>query len=277
MNPQKNVTRREMLRLSAGSLLALGLWPGALRAAGERNSGEFSFIAVNDLHYLDAKGDKWFEQGIAQMKTSPQSPEFCLIIGDYAEHGKAEQIAAARDLFKGVGTPTYGVIGNHDYLAQDDRKPYEQIFPDRINYRFEHKGWQFLGLDSTQGQLGMNTKVQAPTLQWLDDTLPKVDKKRPMVVFTHFPLGPIVPSRPLNADDVLERFRDYNLQAVFCGHFHGFSERQVRQTVLTTNRCCSFFRGNHDGTKEKGYFVCAAKEGKITRQFVEVKAADRTG
>ena len=66
MNPQKNVTRREMLRLSAGSLLALGLWPGALRAAGERNSGEFSFIAVNDLHYLDAKGDKWFEHWCQQ-------------------------------------------------------------------------------------------------------------------------------------------------------------------------------------------------------------------
>jgi hypothetical protein len=27
---------------------------------------------------------------------------------------------------------------------------------------------------------------------------------------------------------------------------------------------------NHDGTKEKGYFVCQAKEGKVERKFVEV-------
>jgi 3',5'-cyclic AMP phosphodiesterase CpdA len=271
MNPETKLTRREMLELSAGSLLALGLWPGALRAAGEGNSGEFNFIVVNDLHYLDSKGDKWFEQVVTQMKATPQKPEFCLIVGDYAEHGKAEQLAATRDLFKELGLPTYGVIGNHDYLAQDNRKPYEQLFPDRINYRFEHKGWQFLGLDSTQGQLGANTRVQAPTLQWLEDHLPKLDKKRPTVVFTHFPLGALTPSRPVNADDLLERFRDFNLRAVFCGHFHGFTERQVWNTILTTNRCCSFFRGNHDGTAEKGYFLCEAKEGTIKRQFVEVK------
>src|SRR5262247_4669564 len=92
----KKYSRREMLGLSAGSLLALGVWPGALRAEGEGNSGEFSFIVVNDLHYLDAKGDKWFEQAVAQMKATAQKLAFCLIVGDYAEHGKTEQLIAAR-------------------------------------------------------------------------------------------------------------------------------------------------------------------------------------
>jgi hypothetical protein len=45
----------------------------------------------------------------------------------------------------------------------------------------------------------------------------------------------------------------------------------VRNTVFTTNKCCSISRGNHDGTKEKGYFLCRAKEGRIEREFVEVK------
>src|SRR5262249_55410346 len=114
--------------------------------------------------------------------------------------------------------------------------------------------------------------VQPHTLQWLDDTLSKLNKKKPTVVFTHFPLGPLVIYRPGNADKVLERFKEFNLQAVFNGHFHAFTERKVGQTVLTTNRCCSFSRNNHDGSKEKGYFVCHAKDGKIERTFVEVPA-----
>jgi hypothetical protein len=41
--------------------------------------------------------------------------------------------------------------------------------------------------------------------------------------------------------------------------------------VLTTNRCCAISRDNHDGTKEKGYFLCTASAGSIQREFVEVK------
>jgi hypothetical protein len=110
-------------------------------------------------------------------------------------------------------------------------------------------------------------------LRWLDDTLPKLDHGTPTIVFTHFPLGALVPMRPLNADTVLERFTEFNLVAVFDGHFHGFTERKSGRTVLTTNKCCAISRANHDGTKEKGYFLCTADEGRIRREFIEVKPA----
>ena len=71
--------------------------------------------------------------------------------------------------------------------------------------------------------------------------------------------------------DVLDRFKEFNLRAVYNGHHHGFTEKTVRDVPITTNRCCAFARGNHDGTKEKGYFLCHAKDGKIERTFVEVK------
>ena len=267
----KKYSRREALGLGAGALFSLGLWPGALRAEGQGNSGEFRFIVVNDLHYVDDNCGKYFERVVAQMKAAPQKAELCLIVGDYADHGKAAELAAARDVFKTLGVPTYGVIGNHDYLTQTDRQAYEDIFPERLNYFFEHRGWQFLGLDTTEGQRSASTRIQPATMQWLDDRLPKFDKQRPMIVFTHFPTGPLVPSRPLNADALLDRFKDYNLQAVFSGHFHGFTERQIGNATLTTNKCCSNARGNHDGTKEKGYFLCQAREGKFNRTFVEVK------
>jgi 3',5'-cyclic AMP phosphodiesterase CpdA len=252
--------------------LAAGLWPGRLRAEKASHSGDFHFVVVNDLHYLDSRCRPWLEGAIHQMRSHPEKIDFCLLAGDLTEHGKPEQLEAVRDLVKELGKPTYVVVGNHDYLTQEDRTAYERLFPQRINYHFKQGGWQFVGLDTSEGQKAKSTTIQAETLSWLDDTLPKLDKERPTVVFTHFPLGPLVPCRPKNAEVVLGRFKEYNLQAVYCGHFHGFTERQRGKTVMTTNRCCSFSRQNHDGSKEKGYFLCHAKDGTIRRTFVEVKS-----
>ena len=47
----KRITRRDAVRWSAGSLLALGLWPGALRAADKTGSSSFRFLVINDTHY----------------------------------------------------------------------------------------------------------------------------------------------------------------------------------------------------------------------------------
>ncbi len=270
MTLQPRMNRRQMLRLSAGSLLAAGLWPGALRAADADQGGEFYFIAVNDLHYLDQRCGPWFEKLVQQMKAHTEPIDFCLVVGDLAENGKTEQLTPIRNVFKTLGRPVHVVVGNHDHRGPDDRKPYEAVFPRSINYVFEHRGWQFVGLDSSQGNRA-KAAVQPATLTWLDQHLPRLDKKRPMVMFTHFPFGPLTPYRSTNADQVLERFKEYNLQAVLNGHFHGFSERKIGKTTLTTDRCCSHYRNNHDGTKQKGYFLCHAKDGTIERKFIEAK------
>ncbi len=297
---EKRISRREALeRLSAGSLLALGLWPGALRAADDNRTGSFRFAVLNDLHYMSPDCGRWLEGVLRDIK-SHGDVEFCLVAGDLTEYGRREDFAAVRDIFKASGLPAYVVIGNHDYLAEKppgpppkkfqpryspkderrfarripgkyDRRAYDQFFPRRINYVFKHRGWQFVGLDTSEGTLYEKTKIPAATFQWLDAAVPKLDKKLPTVIFTHFPLGPNVKYRPANADDLLERFKACNLQAAFCGHFHGFTERQLGATTFTTDRCCALKRGNHDGTKEKGYFLCAAAGGKITRSFVQVK------
>lgn len=264
------LSRREMLRCSAGTLLALGLWPGALRAADAGLGGKFSFIAINDIHYVDDKAVPFLERTFALMKSAESKPELCFVVGDLTEHGTRQELGPIRDLFKGLGVPTYGVIGNHDYATKTDRAPYEELFPGRLNYHFEHKQWQIVCLDTTQGQSYSKTVIADATLKWLDDTLPKLDKKRPTIVISHFPLGSGVTNRPVNADAVLEKFLDYNLQAAFCGHWHGQSERTLRDAVVVTNRCCSFTANNHDGSKQKGFFRCQADQGRVTRSFVEV-------
>lgn len=175
-----------------------------------------------------------------------------------------------RTIYKGLGVPLHAVIGNHDWQSDKDRKAYDDLFPKANNYLINHRGWQFLGFDSTDGTKA-KVAVRADTMKWLDEMLPNLDKNKPLVLFTHFPLGPMVTYRAANAESVLERFKDYALQAVFNGHFHASTERKVGNTTLTTNRCCSFSRNNHDGSKAKGYFLCQAKDGRLTRQFVEFK------
>ncbi len=254
-------------------MLALGLWPGALRAAGLAEAGEFTFIVVNDLHYQSDKCGAWFERVVRQMKATEPKPALCLILGDYSEHGTAKEIGAAKEAFARLELPTFGVIGNHDHTVGDDRTAYEKLFPNALNYVVEQNGWQFVGLDTTEGQKAGGTAIGGETLKWVDENLPKLDRTKPLVIFTHFPLGLLTPYRPKNADDLLIRFKDHNLQSVFNGHFHGFTERQMGRVTLTTNKCCAISRANHDGTKEKGYFLCTAKDGKVSRQFVEVPMA----
>ena len=267
-------TRRAALeRLSAGTLLALGLWPGALRGAAGTSGASFRFIVVNDTHLFTPECGAWLERVVAQMKN--HNAEFCLHAGDLSEKGERDHLETVKEIFHGLGVAVFPVIGNHDYPDEGGRQNYTRTFRLRLNYYFRHRGWQFVGLDTTEGQRYEKTTISAETFHWLDDYLPRLDQRRPTVLFTHFPLGANVTYRPINADALLDRFREFNLQAVFSGHFHGFTERRAGATILTTNRCCALKRSNHDGTKEKGYFVCSAGQAGISREFVEYKRPDR--
>jgi len=260
------MTRRQALRhVSAGALLAAGLWPGITR--GE-DGGRFRFVVVNDLHYMSDECGVWLRRAVARIKA--EKPEFCIVAGDLTDHGTEEETEKVGEILKEIAVPTHVVIGNHDYTTLNERGPYEKVFPGRINYWFEHKGWQFVGLDTTEGTRYEKTNVSEATLQWLDKELPKLQPKSPTVIFTHFPLGIDVPYRPLNTDALLEKFRDLNLRAVFSGHFHGYTERRQGAAVLNTNVCCALKRGNHDNTNVKGYFLCEASEQTVVRTLVEV-------
>jgi len=266
------IPRRAALeRISAGTLLALGLWPGALRADNETPDDSFRFLAVNDTHCMSAECGPYLEGVVAQMQKA--NTEFCLHSGDVTEKGERKYLETVKDIFSVLPGAMYPVMGNHDFVTQTDRSTYTETFPLRVNYYFHHRGWQFIGLDTTDGLRYEKTAVKPATFEWLREYLPRLNKRKPTVLFTHFPLGAGVTYRPSNADAVLDQFRDFNLQTVFNGHYHGFTERQAAGITITTNRCCALKRNNHDGTKQKGYFVCEAKDGHVSRQFVEYKPA----
>jgi 3',5'-cyclic AMP phosphodiesterase CpdA len=269
----RRVSRREWIHHSAAATLALGLWPGCARFSNNGHGEDFTFIEINDAHFSTPKCPAFFERVAARVRAHAAKPELCLMVGDLADHGSEKELGAMRDVLRGLDIPFRVVIGNHDYATQTDREAWNKLFPDRLNYHFEHRDWQFIALDTSEGLKYEKTNIQPETFQWLDDHVRKLNHQQPTIIFTHFPLGPNTQYRPLNADALLERFQEFNIVAVFNGHFHGFTERRVGDTVFTTNKCCSIARGNHDGTHEKGYFLCRARQGRIEREFIEVKPA----
>lgn len=267
---EKLITRREAIeKISAGVLLSLGLWPGALSVKAKvPEEKPFKFIVVNDIHCLSKDCEEWLKMVVTQMRKI-QGVEFCIIAGDLTEKAELKYFYSVKEIFSALSCPVYVQIGNHDNITQTSRWTYERVFPHRLNYWYEHRGWQFIGLDTTDGQNYEKTKIHDGSLKWVDKNLRKIDKGKPTVIFTHFPLGVGVKYRPYNADQLLEKFRDHNLRAVFCGHLHGFTEVKKDGIVFTTNKCCALKRTNLDKTKEKGYFVITIRDGMISREFVQ--------
>jgi 3',5'-cyclic AMP phosphodiesterase CpdA len=273
-HPKMKLTRRQALTLGACGLLAgafpLGsyLWGRDRGQASGRE--EFSFAVANDLHVMGEDCGAWLERVFRHMRARAEPIDFCLVVGDLAHDGTPDQLRVARAAFDRAGIPVYPVIGNHDHNHPAGRRTYEELFPDRINYSFEHKGWQFVGLDSTDGPRWEDAfPIRDHTLQWLNTNLPRLDRQKPTVLFTHFPLGPDIWGQATNALEVLGRFRGHDLRSAFTGHAHRITWREVGGVTITTNRCCSFREPNHDGVRDKAYFVCRANaDGTVSRRFV---------
>jgi hypothetical protein len=275
------LTRRGALGRLAG-LLALGAWPGAVAQAKDAGPAAAAgpgtrFVVLNDFHHDDANCDPWMEALFRQVAQT-EGAAFCFLLGDLANKGKRESLVTMRRLAGLLEMPFYVTPGNHDLDESPVGGFYSEIFPERLNYTFTQGGWQFVVVDTSDGNKSKDVVISTETLAWLDRTLPTLDPKLPTVVGTHFPLAASVRMCPLNAENLLARFVGFNLRATFSGHFHGQTEHDQGQLKMTTNVCVARVRGNHDGTDFKGYWVCDARpDGSLTREFVPFVGPDVPG
>lgn len=238
--------------------------------AAAQDNDTWRFICVNDLHYSEPACRPWFDQIVAAMMASAPDAKFCLLAGDLTDAGKPDQMANIHAALLALDIPIYATPGNHDYVSETDRSAYDKHFPGHTNLSFEQSDWQIIGLDTCEGTHYANTKIHQGTLDWIDRTVPTLDRAKPTIVYTHFPLGLGVINRPTNADALLDKLAVLNVRAIFGGHWHAFTEKTWKNATCTTDKCCSRVRDNHDGTHEKGWFVCTVRGTTITRQFVQI-------
>ena len=261
------LSRRRFLRTTALGTAALAGGAGSVLAAKR----DFSFIVINDSHYKDERCAEYFESAFSWVRENAEY-DFVLMCGDLATDGKLEELQGMKGALELLGKPAYPIPGNHDYA--DEFEPWTAVFGrNRLNYTFTHRGWTFMGIDATQETKSSGVAVKQSTVDWITAKLRKIPKKRPIVGFCHFPFGKLVPLRLRNADGVLGLFSEHNLVHIYSGHFHGYTRREHGSTILTTDKCFAFSRGNHDGTKQKGFFQAHVRDGVLSQEFVEVKPA----
>jgi 3',5'-cyclic-AMP phosphodiesterase len=241
---------------SAGAILAKGLLPPhsfqlvelAHAAPPPGTSPKFTFAYVSDTHLYSPKLNGQFVRAAMKAvedvnRLDPQ-PDFVLFGGDLAQLGQVEELEIGRQILKDIKAPVRMMVGEHDWYLDLGAKWREQF--GQSTYSFDHKGVHFVvlmsvvekdfwtpkglspmermktvaGLDnSNQSAFEVGTSQRA----WLAKNLEKVDKKTPLVVFSHSPLYKLY--RPWNfwtddAEQVQEILKPFETVTVIHGHTH---------------------------------------------------------
>jgi 3',5'-cyclic AMP phosphodiesterase CpdA len=255
----RDCDRRHFLRVSlkfAGMAAAANLLPPhafqlvKVASAAEPGAGDtsFRFAYVSDTH-LYARGmthrfAKAAVKAVEDVNALDPQPDFVLFGGDLAQLGRPDELALGRQILKDLKPPVRMMVGEHDwYLDLGDE--WKAMFgPD--HYSFDHKGVHFVVLNSVVEKdfwtakgytpeqrmaivAGLDDSRQSafevgePQRQWLRQDVAKVDKKTPIIVFSHSPLYKLY--RPWNfwtddAEQVQALLKPFQTVTVIHGHTH---------------------------------------------------------
>ncbi|MGZ3426095.1 MAG: metallophosphoesterase family protein, partial [Polyangia bacterium] len=183
---------------------------GAARAGG---ASAFSFAYISDTHLYKRTLNDRFVRAILKAvddvnALSPQ-PDFVLFGGDLAQLGAREELELGAQILKSVKAPVRMMVGEHDWFL-DMGDVWKSLFG-APQYSFDHKGVHFVTLMSVQEKdfwtarkmtpqqrmqtvAGLDNGVQSrfevgqAGRDWLKNDLARLDKKTPLVVFSHSPL-----------------------------------------------------------------------------------------
>jgi 3',5'-cyclic AMP phosphodiesterase CpdA len=256
----RNCDRRHFLKVSlrfAGMAAAAGIVQPhgfqlvnvASAATPEEAPGvRFRFAYVSDSH-LYARGmthrfAKAVIKAVADVNALDPQPDFVLYGGDLAQLGRPEELEFGRQLIKEIKAPVKMMVGEHDWYYDMGEKWREMFGPD--HYSFDHKGVHFVvvnsvveedfwtahgytpaqrmdivaGLDDGRQSRFM---VGADQRDWLKGDLAKVNKKTPIIVFSHSPLYKLY--KPWNfwtddAEQVQALLQPFDAVTVIHGHTH---------------------------------------------------------
>lgn len=255
--------RRAFLRvagLSAGIAAGMGLvTPQSfqlVRVAGAQESKpRFSFAYISDTHlYTKDLNDRFVRsimRAVDDVNSLDPQPDFVLFGGDLAQLGQREELKLGAEILKGVKAPVKMMVGEHDWYL-DLGEAWREHFG-QPTYSFDHKGVHFVVLNSVVEKdfwtkpgytpmermkivAGLDNGIQsrfevgAEQREWLRQDLAKVDKKTPVIVFSHSPLYKYY--RPWNfwtedAEEVQALLKPFGHVTVIHGHTHQLLSNRI--------------------------------------------------
>ena len=254
--------------------------------------GKFSFAFFTDLHMNaneKANSFKGLEQAISVAKKS--KVDFILTGGDNADVDamKAEQkengislFQRLKDITDNSGLKWFFTIGNHDRYWHSDGEYGTGLYSTYFGkpyYSYEHKGWKFIVLNSTEV---LNGKYNINDVQkkWLASELEKTPVNQPIIVSTHVPFlslyYPVLEGKYTDADtfknqmEIRSMFDKHNLKLVLQGHQHLYEEIKVKGVQYITAGAISanWWSGNFHGTEE-GFLKVNLDKDSFTWEYVD--------
>jgi 3',5'-cyclic AMP phosphodiesterase CpdA len=251
--------RRDFFKVmgaSAGAIMAKGLLPPhsfqlvevAHAAAPPGVAEKFTFAYVSDTHLYSPKLNDQFiraaMKAVEDVNRLDPQPDFVLFGGDLAQLGQKEELDIGRQILKDVKAPIKMMVGEHDWyldLGEEWKKSFGAP-----TYSFDHKGVHFVVLLSVvekdfwtakgltpmqrmQTVAGLDNsnqsafEVGAEQREWLKNDLAKVNRKTPLVVFSHSPLYKYYRAWNFWTDDAEEvqaLLRPFETVTVVHGHTH---------------------------------------------------------
>lgn len=295
------MNRRNFLRGSglAAAACALGGVRGRAQEAEQSRQvapGSFTFAFFTDVH-IEPEMDAPQGTALAMDIMNASDAEFAICGGDHvfdALEVHKERIIEQYELYteteKALRMPVRHVLGNHDVaglqtsMSSHDaiygKAMFEQTFKTPTYYSFQHKGVNFIVLDSIliDGR-DWYPEVDFRQVGWLERVL-EANKAVPQIVVSHVPLVTSMASygpgsndkkyMPVsNAGEIFPMLEKYNVIALLQGHTHIVEHvnRHGIQHVTGGAVCGNWWHGTQYGDRE-GVTLVTVDNGTISTSYV---------
>ncbi|MFY9745023.1 MAG: metallophosphoesterase [Acidobacteriaceae bacterium] len=295
------MNRRNFLRGSGLAAAACAL--GGVHARGQETekrapvaAGSFTFAFFTDVH-IEPEMDAPQGTELAMEIINASEAEFAICGGDHvfdALGSRKERVIEQYELYmqaeKTLRIPVRHVLGNHDVaglktdMSSHDaiygKAMFEQTFQTPTYYSFQHKGVNFIVLDSilVEGR-DWRPEIDLRQLAWLERDL-AANAAYPQVVISHVPLVTSMASygpgsndkkyEPVsNADAIVPILEKYNVIALLQGHTHIVEcvHRHGIQYVTGGAVCGNWWHGTQYGDHE-GVMFMMVDNGVISTSYV---------
>jgi 3',5'-cyclic AMP phosphodiesterase CpdA len=295
------MNRRNFLRGSG--LAAAGCALGGRQAPAQKSgrltalsSGSFTFAFFTDVH-IEPEMDAPQGTELAMEAINASDAEFAICGGDHVfdalkvhKDRILEQYELYAEAEKTLRMPVWHVLGNHDVAGLETgmsshdvifgKALFRQVFNTPTYYSFQHKGVNFIVLDSImiKGR-DWEPAIDITQAAWLERVLIGT-KGTPSIVISHVPLatsmasyGPGSNSKVyepvLNASYIIPMLEYYDVIALLQGHTH-ISETVHRMGIhyVTGGAVCgNWWKGAQFGDREGVTFV-TVDNGSVTTNYV---------
>jgi len=275
---------------------------GLLMASGCTSPSELSFGIVADIQYADKDkvGTRRYRRSTGKLAKAvsdfnSRRLAFVVQLGDIIDGGPTAEadLRTIVDIFNGIETTKYHVLGNHDFSGIDRKTTMSILGMERAFYDFTYGKWRFVVLDTmdlaveggwdrdslnyTLGKemldklaaagaanaVDWNGGVGPAQKEWLKYVLEDAQsRKQKVIVFGHNPLMPAGDRHNLwNRDEIVKLLESFDCVVAYLnGHKHFCEYHWVNNKYYVT------MDGMVEEAFDRGYAVVTIYKDRIVIQ-----------